>query len=328
MAKKLGAAALILVLILAGAGVWYFSHYTKTPMYSLGIVKKAVEDHDTVTFRKHVDLDSILTRSVDDIIAFAGKDPTAPALESDLSSSIFAALKPALVNGLKMSILESVEKGRDPAKSSGNQAADPGEVARRAGLRDITFRGITDTREQGDEALAGVKISEPDIGDYVLNLRMKRLEDRTWKITEVMNLRDYLIDLDKSRKDAQRKYLANVQPILEKYDAEYKEIAAASPMASVENITRRIENRKALAAELRKVVVPPAAREISRLREAFLTATIDYLSGIRQNFSGDNSLEVMQKAREARTQATALENSLHRLEEPLLQSAPEPVPAP
>ncbi len=324
MAKKIAAIVLLLIIILGGFGVWHFGYRTKTPMYSLGLIQKAVENHDTITFRQHVDLDSILSRSVDDIIAFAGKDPTAPELESELGQSIFAALKPAIVNGLKMSILESVEQGKNPTADgkSGTQAADPGEIARRAGLRDVTFRGITATREQGDEALAGVRISEPDIGDYVLNLRMKRLEDKTWKITEIMNLKDYLIDLDKARKEAQRQYLANTLPIIGKFDEEFNAIATASPVASVENITRRIENRRALAAELQKVAVPPAAREIASLREELLNATIDYLSDIRQNFSGDNSLKVMQRAREARTRATALENDLQRLEETIRPKEP------
>ncbi|MBQ7515597.1 MAG: hypothetical protein IJS96_04890 [Schwartzia sp.] len=317
MAKKIGAAFLLLALILIGAGVWYYGYHAKTPQYSLGLIQKSVENRDTVTFRQHVDLDSILSRSVDDIIAFAGKDPTAPALESELGQSIFVALKPAIVNGLKIGILEAVEQGKNPVAPGqrGTLTADPGEIARRAGLRDITFREVTATREQGDEALAGVKISEPDIGDYVLNLRMKRLEDKTWKITEIMNLKEYLIDLDKARKEAQRQYLENTRPILEKYDAEFNAIATASPIASVENITRRIENRRALAAELQKVAIPPAAREIASLREELLNATVDYLTGIRQNFSGDNSLETMQRARESRTRATALENDLQRLEE-------------
>ncbi len=90
----------------------------------------------------------------------------------------------------------------------------------------------------------------------------------------------------------------------------------------MENITRRIENRKALAAELQKIAVPHAAREIASLREELLSATIDYLSDIRQNFSGDNSLTVMQRAREARTRATALENDLQRLEETIRPKEP------
>lgn len=57
MDKKIIAAGVVAIAVLGGAG-WYWWYYTKTPAYSLGIIKDSIQKHDVNKFKQHVDLDS------------------------------------------------------------------------------------------------------------------------------------------------------------------------------------------------------------------------------------------------------------------------------
>ena len=56
--KKLIFGGVILVLVLVAA--WYFMYFTKTPGYALNQAREAYTKHDVATFKKYVDVESIV----------------------------------------------------------------------------------------------------------------------------------------------------------------------------------------------------------------------------------------------------------------------------
>ena len=64
--KKIGLE--ILAVVILGLAFFFF-YVVKTPQYSLYLIHKAVQSHDTVSFEQHVDLDTIYSKGIDDLIA-------------------------------------------------------------------------------------------------------------------------------------------------------------------------------------------------------------------------------------------------------------------
>ena len=118
--KKLIAGLLVLVL---GALAFYFLYWTKTPEYSLNLVREAVKNHNTEQFERHVDLDSLLNKGYDDFIAYylktEGKDLGG---FQALAAGAAQMMKPTLVASLKSEVLKSISEVKDA-----NAPADTGK---------------------------------------------------------------------------------------------------------------------------------------------------------------------------------------------------------
>jgi hypothetical protein len=116
--KKIGIAVLI-ILLMSGAGYYY---YTTTPTYSILQIKKSVDTHDVVLFQKHVDIDTLYTRLIDDVMS---AQMAKMAGESDghgwekmgaaIGAGMIQMMKPTLISSLKNSTLQYVETGNAKA---------------------------------------------------------------------------------------------------------------------------------------------------------------------------------------------------------------------
>ena len=303
-------AAVVFLLLFVGTGVWYFGYHTKTPEYSLGLIRTAIEKHDRETFQKHVDLDSVLTHGLDDFLAATLQETEDHPLQEIIAQGILNAIKPAIVSGLRESILTEVEKG-----SAGDRPLGTDELMRRTGLRQAAFKGIDHVTRDGKVAEMGIAIDEPELGAYVLKLRMDELEDGTWRVTEITNLGNYLAALAEARRAAQRQYLEETQPIIDRYDEELEQIRAKSPLATPELVKKMKENRQALAEALAAIPTPEAARLIADRRTEYIAATQEYLEGIAKELAGDDSFDRLRETRDANVKAAELEGEVQRLEE-------------
>lgn len=165
-------AALACAVVLAAVGgFWY---YTTTPTYSIGRIEKAVRDHDAVLFEKHVDLESVLGRAFDQVLAPGAGEGQRSGGWGDLGRVLGATLlKPQVVGKLKQQVLADVESGRMPAAQS--LSARP------------TFEGLESVRREGAQALATLRVRD---GERLLLVEV-RLRDRGgyWQAIEIANLR-------------------------------------------------------------------------------------------------------------------------------------------
>lgn len=110
MAKKIIIGAIALVLVLGGA----YYYFTGTPRYSLWQAKKAIQDHDSTTFNKYVDVDRIVTSLTDEGFKSVENEMNSSANSlGALGKGLVTAFLPALKVGLKESINKSIEEISD-----------------------------------------------------------------------------------------------------------------------------------------------------------------------------------------------------------------------
>lgn len=203
--KKLFIAALVAVVAIVLG--WYFLYFTKTPVYSLNLAREAVEKHDVNAFKKHVDMDSIIGSSYDDVVAMQLEDPEIKNSPfKDLAEVMFQGLKPKIVPILSNEIYNAIAK--QPERSEQNarekQAAD--EMKEKTGVKDLEFKSIGSATVDGNSAVVPVTFNSKELNqDVTFNLAMKKLDDGTWQAVKINNFKEFLALVEQHEKQGKTK---------------------------------------------------------------------------------------------------------------------------
>ena len=115
---------------------------------------------------------------------------------------ILQMIKPAIVNELKVKTLEEI-KGVDNGQSSKkNQATKMAEdLQEKADVKNADFKDITVVSKEKGEAIVAVTLHNKKFNkDFELKVKMAELQDGTWKLKEITNLVDFLVEVDKADK--------------------------------------------------------------------------------------------------------------------------------
>ena len=115
---------------------------------------------------------------------------------------ILQMMKPAIVNELKAKTLEEV-KGVDNGQSSKkNQATKMAEdLQEKADVKNADFKDITVVSKEKGEAIVAVTLHNKKFNkDFELKVKMAELQDGTWKLKEIINLVEFLVEVDKADK--------------------------------------------------------------------------------------------------------------------------------
>ena len=115
---------------------------------------------------------------------------------------ILQMMKPAIVNELKAKILEEI-KGVDNGQSSKkNQATKMAEgLQEKADVKNADFKDITVVSKENGEAIVAVTLHNKKFNkDFELKVKMAELQDGTWKLKEIINLVEFLVEVDKADK--------------------------------------------------------------------------------------------------------------------------------
>ena len=115
---------------------------------------------------------------------------------------ILQMMKPAIVNELKAKTLEEV-KGVDNGQSSKkNQATKMAEdLQEKADVENADFKDITVVSKEKGEAIVAVTLHNKKFNkDFELKVKMAELQDGTWKLKEIINLVEFLVEVDKADK--------------------------------------------------------------------------------------------------------------------------------
>ena len=210
MNKKTGIIATIIIAVLVIGGIAGYTYYKRTPTYTFDLIKTSVEKHDWDTFSKHVDTKNLISTSYDAIVESAVEaDEDTDEDIKGMASGFAKLLKPAIVDALNDDVEQWVKTGE--VKSSDKKAGSKDEqnaqnaadnMTKETGFDKSSFKGVSYTKDNGDFSLVGITISDSQLGkDFTLELKMRQLDDGTWQILEISNLKDYLLELDKARKD-------------------------------------------------------------------------------------------------------------------------------
>jgi hypothetical protein len=95
---------------------------------------------------------------------------------------------------------EQTKPGQPGSNTNKSEKVSSKEMRDKAGLANTNFRGFAYTKKDGKTAIVGVKLWEEQVGqEFILDLRMRELDDGTWQLAEIANLPSYLAKLDKAK---------------------------------------------------------------------------------------------------------------------------------
>lgn len=206
MSKKKTIIAILIAVIAIVLG-WYFLYFTKTPVYSLNLARESVEKHDVVTFKKHVDVESIVGSGYDDFVDVQMNDP----LIKDNPFKGFAevmlkGLKSQIVPALSQEIYNGIEKKSDDSNQNAKSKEAANEVKEKTGVKDLEFKSIGSANIDGNSAIVPIIFSSKELNqDVTFDLLMKKLEDGTWQAIKVNNFKEYLDLVEKNEKNKTNK---------------------------------------------------------------------------------------------------------------------------
>ena len=203
--KKLFIAALVAVVaIILG---WYFLYFTKTPVYSLNLAREAVEKHDVNTFKKHVDMDSIIGSAYDDVVAMQLEDPeikNSPL--KGLAEVMFQGLKPKIVPILSNEVYNAIAKQPENSEQNAREKQAADEMKEKTGVKDLEFKSIGSATVDGNSAVVPVTFNSKELNqDVTFNLAMKKLDDGTWQAVKINNFKEFLALVEQHEKQAKKK---------------------------------------------------------------------------------------------------------------------------
>ena len=189
--KKLIFGGVILVLVLVAA--WYFMYFTKTPGYASNQAREAYTKHDVATFKKYVDVESIVGSGYDDFVAVAMESPEIKDNPMNgLASAMFQGMKGQIVPIVSSEIYSSVGKKLEGDLPSAQDKAAAEKVRQDSGIDDLTFKDIGSVKENGDSAVVPVTFTSKSLNqDFTFEIAMEK-KAGNWKAVKVNNFKDFL----------------------------------------------------------------------------------------------------------------------------------------
>lgn len=170
-------------------------------------VSKAIKQHDFATFQKYVDIDSVTTRLIDDmmvlgIIESKDEDPTGTAI----GAGLLQLMKPRLVDEAKKQLARFVEVGNF---TDTNRVVSPFQELNTS----ASYRGVVSQRRDGKIAVLGLAFTNRSEG-YSRTVEIKlRDVGSYWQVAELSNISELV---QKQKIEAQERLSRNNAPIIAK----------------------------------------------------------------------------------------------------------------
>jgi len=186
----------VLLLALGAGGYYYYRSLKNGPQGALAQAAAAVKMRDMATFEKYVDVSSVTTHLVDDVAQQSSAITSLLPGGSLLMGGALRLLKPALAKAAHQEVQRYVETGSLEAAA----AAAPKRLvnlsltglASKVASPDSEFKGISYTREEGDQAFMGLEVSQPKYDTtMVVEVKLRRQGDH-WRLTEITNTGELL----------------------------------------------------------------------------------------------------------------------------------------
>ena len=200
------------LLAVGGAGYAWHHHRVRTPQYTLREIQDAVAAHNRLRFERFVDVEALSRAVIDEVFA---KSTLQSVRETDsgfgilgtlLGAQSLDALKPALLQELRTSLLRAVENGRldevfadaqPDSTDEGERHIDLALLAANTASDQMRFAGLGAVAQDEDAATVELRFRNALLDTTLaLRLRMERNGDR-WKVTGPDNLSDYLDEIQR-----------------------------------------------------------------------------------------------------------------------------------
>lgn len=231
MTKTKLIALTLAALVLTGGALVYW-HWTRTPTYSLRQIQKALETHDVAKFEKYVDIESVSSRLIDDLMSRALKETQsqsgAEGLGTALAAGLVQLMKPRLVDAIREQALRVVEEGNfesstPPTSENDSEGVSLQAISEQIGASDDSFKGIKYIKKQGKIAIVGLAFRNVKLNaDLVLELKL-RDKGGYWQLAEFANVVELLQEI----KSLETARLARVNEPIRKKISQALQVEAA-----------------------------------------------------------------------------------------------------
>lgn len=196
--KKLIAIAVAAILLVV-CGIGGYMYYKRTPAYSLQLIQESVKEHNWEKFSRHVDTKSLSDAAFDDIIELAMEEQgNMDEQTKALAAGFIQLIKPTLTSLIESSVKEYVETGefkkedKDGKNGKANNENPADSLLQDTKADKLKFTGIKATETDGSTAIATMGLRDESLNaDYELKIRMIQLDDGTWKISKIDNLKEF-----------------------------------------------------------------------------------------------------------------------------------------
>ncbi len=326
---QLAVVLVIAAMLFAGAGVWYFKFYTKTPEYALHQIQTAIQNHDQDTFNEYVDTECLINAAVDDILAGMMSADHAQMAASQDSMNNLAGIFRAPLRYSFHSVLEGLVRtgtwGGEAIREEGTDTQlDTGLILSKLGLRDVSFHGLDSLEKDKDNGTvnACLRIYPAIAGEeFILRAQLSETVSGRWQIKKIVNFNDLLDFIERARQAKLKAYLASTDIIINKLGTVIKETdqKRAAVMrghslgeTSVRHALHDIVTGEVLPAwqtcldGLEKTTVPDSAHSIHRLRQRIAKSRIEYCQLYGEWLDSKNA-GTIRKANEVLNEARTME---------------------
>jgi len=183
---------LLSLLLIAGAGYWYYTRFAAGPEYSLVKAAAAVQAHDVAAFEQYVDVSSVASKLVDQVTQ-QGSALKLIAPGSMAFSGALRMLKPQLAQAARQEVQRYVKTGSATAAAETAQSGRVMNVsllgiASKVVGPDSRFKDVQYVKQENDQqALVGLEFTQPKYDTtLVVELKMLNRGDH-WQVTEITN---------------------------------------------------------------------------------------------------------------------------------------------
>ncbi len=192
---------LIVAAIVTGGGFWY---WTSTPQYAVQQATKAIKEHDVVAFHNWVDVQSLSSSAVDDLVSEPIKKAGGVGLlKRIVGFGLVTLFKPTVVQSLENQIDELVrQSGTDPQETPPPQQTKSllGQIfelvkppsliqtLRDYGFTKKNYRGLGQIKTTEQVAVVPLRFFSPKVNHEVeVQLQLLKPGGR-WQIVRITNL--------------------------------------------------------------------------------------------------------------------------------------------
>ncbi|MGI6588117.1 MAG: hypothetical protein ACOX2N_04955 [Peptococcia bacterium] len=212
--KKRHLCCVIGLIIVLLVGILGYKYWTGTPLYSLKMVAKAVEKHDLINFKKYVDVDSVVSRMIDQSIEYEMSSEPDDAM-NDFAMGIVQLIKPKMVDMVKDEIYSYVEKGTFEEKETSDDelSFSLSDIFKNTSdVQSIQFKGVDYVKKSDNVALVGLKIYNCIFEkELIVEVKMRDMK-KYWQVAEINNFAALIKKMDELKEEK----LAQLnKPILE-----------------------------------------------------------------------------------------------------------------
>ena len=191
--------AIILIILISVGALYYFSGQKKTPEHSINLISTAIKQHDLATFEKHFDTEAFYSQAFDDVIAPTLRQPTDDGI-NDFLAGIMATVKQTFVSSMVDQTKRYVESGSLENQNNGAEQILAKKFTELTDFRNSTFKSVRTTKIEGNIAYVNLLIHQNQIDeDFDLQIKMRKLQDESWSIVSINNIREFLAEASKKK---------------------------------------------------------------------------------------------------------------------------------